>query len=248
MKRKELMKKLNLTINAIRQIEMHFNINKESTKNRVYDEFEQNLIEDYVKRHELPKDAVKIANSIDYVTPEGKIYKQKYKNTGVYFEAKLSRCHDYEYAPITFDNGRSITKRVHRIIAETFIPNPNNFPVVGHLNNIKHCNNIENLYWTTTSENTKKAYDDGLAVNASSFDDSQSQAVDVYVDNKLYKTYGSITECSKELGIPKSTIIRRCKNEIKTNYRKYKNYDFKYNNVGSLTTNESIFKEKNLEE
>lgn len=245
MKRKELIQELNLTIDAIRMIEVYLNINKSDTKNRIYNKIEQELIRDYVKKYKLPNNAVKISNSIDYVTPEGKIYKQKYKNSSLYFEAKSHRIHGYEYIGITLNDGKNITKRVHRIVAQTFIPNPNNLPVVGHMNNIKHCNNVENLYWTTTSENTKKAYDDGLAINDKGFDDSQSQAVDVYIKNTFYKTCGSITECSKELSIPKSTIIRRCKNETKTNYRRYKDYDFEYN-TGSLTTNESISKEKAL--
>ena len=44
-------------------------------------------------------------------------------------------------------------KTVHRLIAEHFIPNPNNLPVVDHINQVRDDNRIENLRWATQSEN-----------------------------------------------------------------------------------------------
>lgn len=47
---------------------------------------------------------------------------------------------------------------VHRLVALAFIPNPNNYPVVDHIDGNKKNNNSLNLRWTTISENTKAAY------------------------------------------------------------------------------------------
>jgi len=51
---------------------------------------------------------------------------------------------------------------VHRLLAEVFIPNPNNYPIINHLDGIKSNCAISNLEWTTYSLNQKHAYDTGL--------------------------------------------------------------------------------------
>ena len=57
-------------------------------------------------------------------------------------------------------NGKSY--REHRLIAEKFIPNPDNKPEVNHIDGNKSNNSIENLEWVTSSENQLHSYRTGL--------------------------------------------------------------------------------------
>ena len=168
---------------------------------------------EYVKK--LPETAKPIKNATNHwVDVDGNIYAfDKRNNHGNKLIKKSQHIvHGYSYCGITY-NGKNISKRVHRLVAEAFIPNPNNYHVIGHKNNIKNDNRVENLYWTTVSENTQKAYDDGLAYNKKGYEDEQSIPVIMFETstNKKLQEFGSISEASKATGISKTTISRQAK-------------------------------------
>lgn len=60
-------------------------------------------------------------------------------------------------------DGQRRYEYIHRLMAKAFIPNPHNFPVVRHLNDIPHDNDLSNLCWGTQLDNMRDAIENGHA-------------------------------------------------------------------------------------
>ena len=69
----------------------------------------------------------------------------------------------YRYAMIQLSNGKQKNCRVHRMVAEAFIPNPENLPQINHKDGNKLNNHVTNLEWCTAKQNTDHAWNTGLA-------------------------------------------------------------------------------------
>lgn len=89
---------------------------------------------------------------------------------------------------------------VHRLVAETFIPNPDNLPVPNHIDGNKSNNCVENLEWTTYGENNQHAIDNHLR-------SPRGRKVCQYdLDENFIMEFKSVTEASRQTGIGRSTI------------------------------------------
>ena len=68
----------------------------------------------------------------------------------------------YEYVSLSV-NGKRYNRRVNRLIAQTFIENPNHLPQVNHKDGVKTNNCVDNLEWCTASRNMKHCFDNGMS-------------------------------------------------------------------------------------
>ena len=95
--------------------------------------------------------------------------------------------------------GKKYCKKVHRLVAEAFVKNPNIKPQVNHKNGLKDFNFYKNLEWVTGSENISKAYKMGLIIAKKGEDCFYSKLKKKEVQNIRTK-YSTGTYSMKELG------------------------------------------------
>lgn len=156
-----------------------------------------------------------------YINKNGEVYSSKRKNL---IKMKLEY-HSTGYVYVNlWNNGKRKHCRVHRLVCEAFIKNPMNKKCVNHIDGNKSNNCVENLEWCSVSENTKHAFDNGLARNDIGYEDSQSNAIkatNLKTSEILF--FGSASEAARSLNVSKSTVMRQIKGLTKVDFRsKYK--------------------------
>lgn len=121
-------------------------------------------------------------------------------------------------------DGQRKNMKVHRLVASSFIPNPNNYPVVNHINGIKADNRVENLEWCTYSENTLHAFRTGLLkpqiTMKGRFGKLNPNSKSIKCINKItgevIKIYDSKADASRELKIHPESISQCATGRTKT--------------------------------
>lgn len=105
------------------------------------------------------------------------------------------------YCKIQLSKGGKVTTRaVHKLVAEAFIPNPDNFPVINHKDENKENNNVKNLEWCTVSYNTN--YNMGAYRRANA---RKKPILAISKDGKI-RAFHSIKEAAEKLNISHGNI------------------------------------------
>ncbi len=113
----------------------------------------------------------------------------------------------YEYVSLRVD-GKLKSFLVHRLIAKTFLPNPNNYKEVNHIDGNPLNNNLENLEWCNRSQNVKHSYN--LGAKGAWFGmlgdlHCKSKAI-IKIDGDKEECFGSMLEAERKTGISHGNI------------------------------------------
>lgn len=118
----------------------------------------------------------------------------------------------YAMVDLTSTSNDRTKKLVHRLVAQAFIPNPNNLSDVNHKDEIKTNNNLDNLEWISHKDNLNYGTRNERVAKSNS---KPIQQLDMKT-RSIIATYPSLTEAGLSTGIYKSDISKVAKGKRKT--------------------------------
>lgn len=118
------------------------------------------------------------------------------------------------YTVVLYKNGVGKSLRIHRMVAQAFIPNPENKPQVNHIDGNKLNNNVANLEWCDNKYNQNQARKLGLLEKR----DKKLRKPVIQYDKtgKIIKKHISLIEAQKATGIKNGNISLVCNGKRKT--------------------------------
>lgn len=115
----------------------------------------------------------------------------------------------YQILPLN-KNSKKYTKKIHRLVAETFIPNLENKPCINHLDCNRNNNKVDNLEWCTQKENNLYTYKLGRLYIPEA---NCKKVIQKDKNGNILNTFSSVISASSCLGLSKSFIASCCRKE-----------------------------------
>lgn len=107
-----------------------------------------------------------------------------------------------------YKNGSHYTKKIHRLVALAFIPNPEGKPEVNHEDGNKTNNRINNLSWATKKENIQHAFKNELIKIKKGKDNKLSKKVCQYdLQGNFIKKWDCVSQAERELKIRNISMV-----------------------------------------
>ena len=152
------------------------------------------------------------------IEKDGRIYSLRRNK---YLIPKLN--HDGYLRIQIWDKGKCSFVAIHRLVAQEYIPNPENKPFVNHINGNKRDNRVENLEWCTQKENIHHAFKTGLAHKQEPNTGPLCKEILVYFPNDTQAIFPSTMDIERRLNIPHSVVSKYA-----TTGKEYKGMYFRY--------------------
>jgi alkylated DNA repair dioxygenase AlkB len=145
-------------------------------------------------------------NSSYLISNNGQVFSTK---TRKFLSQRLSN--GYYTVTIPSEKNKKNPRRIHRLVAEAFVPNPENRKLVNHIDGNKLNNNYSNLEWVNSRQNAQHAVEMALSVPKHTSAVIQFNQMGVQVGN-----FSSIAEASRQTGVSKDMISHCCGKRTKS--------------------------------
>ena len=142
------------------------------------------------------------------ISSKGKVFSLKTNKL-----MKINKCGEYDYVAL-YKNSKKKIQKIHRLVAENFIENPNNLECINHKDENKRNNRVYNLEWCTKKYNCNY----GKRNEKMSKSLSKYKIIQKDIQENIINIWDNIWDLEHNTNFNKWVIRQCCKNRCKTAY------------------------------